>query len=284
MSEYEKFEKKISGKGNPLGLVFLEQLITKAKKCICKIYYQGFGTGFFCKIPIDQSSERFVHVFFTNNHVLDFNFLNTENYINIEYLLESKKINLSSGNRFKYTNELLDYTIIEIFPSDNIKDFFDIDEGIIKKNENTFYQGQDICIIQHPEGKEISFSQGEIINIIGFKIKHSASTKEGSSGSPIILVDKMTVVGMHSSSITNKNLNGGIFMKNIIEDLYEKNLIYKIKEYKLNYSTNQKGSFDLNDNTEINKDNLKMFFTGCPVSGCPNNRKLNGFMGVELLK
>ena len=85
----------------------------------------------------------------------------------------------------------MDFTIIEILPNDNINDFFDLDEGVINKHINPFYKGKDICIIQHPEGKEISFSQGEILDVSGFKIKHSASTKEGSSGSPIILTDKM---------------------------------------------------------------------------------------------
>ena len=68
----------------------------------------------------------------------------------------------------------------------------------------------------------MSYSQGEIIDFNGFKIKHTASTAEGSSGSPIILSDKLTVTGIHSSSIKNKNLNGAIFMKNIIKELYEK--------------------------------------------------------------
>lgn len=210
MFKYEKFEKKICGNGNPISVTSLERLIPKAKKCICKMFYEGFATGFFCKIPIDSSNEKFAYVLFTNNHVLDYDLLRKEKSIDIEYLSNSKNLNLSSGNRFKYTNELMDYTIIEIFPSDNIKDFFNIDEGIISKNKKTFYNGQDICIFQHPQGKELSYSQGEIIDINGFKIRHTASTKEGSSGSPIILLDKMTVIGIHSSSIINKNLNSGL--------------------------------------------------------------------------
>ena len=201
---------------------------------------------------------------------MDENFLRNEKEIDIEYLSNSKNINLFSGNRFKYTNKLMDYTIIEIFPSDNIKDFFDIDEGI----ENTFYKGQDICIFQHPQGKEISYSQGEIYDIKGFRVIHSASTKEGSSGSPIILSDKMTVIGIHSSSITNKNLNTGIFMKNIIEELYEKNLLKNIKDFKINYSTNQKGILVLNESIRDDNENEKIFMTGCPVKDCSNKGKL----------
>ena len=49
MCECKKFEKKISGNGNPISLECLEHLIPKGKKCVCKIYYEGFATGFFVK-------------------------------------------------------------------------------------------------------------------------------------------------------------------------------------------------------------------------------------------
>ena len=145
----------------------------------------------------------------------------------------------------------MDFTLIEILPKDNIKDFFDLDEGLIKKN--SFYNGKDICIIQHPEGKEISFSQGEVLDISGFIIKHSASTKEGSSGSPIILTDKMTVIGIHSFSVSNKNKNAGIYMKNIIEYLNQNLITNKIKSVNIKYSTDQKGSVISSGNLEIIK-------------------------------
>ena len=112
------------------------------------------------------------------------------------------------------------------------------------------------------------------MDISGFKIRHSASTKEGSSGSPIILSDKMTVIGIHSFSVSNKNMNGGIFMKNIIEYLDNNNLIQKIKVFNNKNSTDQKGYVIFNEKTEIIEGNKRSFFTGCPVSGCMNNRKL----------
>lgn len=274
MDEHKIFEKKISGSGNPISLESLELLFAKGKKCVCKIYYNGFATGFFCKIPIGNSHDNYGHVLFTNNHVLDSHFFNSKKYIDIEYLSESKIIDLTP-ERFKYCNELMDFTIIEIFPKDNIKDFFDLDEGLISKN--SFYKGKDICIIQHPEGKEISFSQGEILDISGFKIKHSASTKEGSSGSPIILTDKMTVIGIHSFSVSNKNMNAGIYMKNIIEYLNQNSITNKIKSLNIKYSTDQKGSVISSGDLEIIEDN-KIFCTGCPVRGCGNNKSLIKWM------
>jgi hypothetical protein len=88
MKEDENFEKKISGNGNPISLVLLEKLIPKGKNCICKIFYKGFATGFFCKIPIYYSSQKFAHVLFTNNHVLDDKFLRKEKEIDIIYQIQ----------------------------------------------------------------------------------------------------------------------------------------------------------------------------------------------------
>ena len=93
------------------------------------------------------------------------------------YLSESKIIDLTESKRFKYCNEFMDFTIIEIFPKDNIKDFFDLDDGLL--NKNSFYNGKDICIIQHPEGKEISFSQGEILDIDWFQNQTFSFNKRG---------------------------------------------------------------------------------------------------------
>ena len=177
MCEDEKFEKKISGSGNPISLECLEHLIPKGKKCVCKIYYKGFATGFFCKIPIGNSNDNYGYVLFTNNHVLDSHFFKSKKYIDIEYLSESKIIDWAEPKRFKYCNEFMDFTIIQIFPKDNIKDFFDLDDGLL--NKNSFYNGKDICIIQHPEGKEISFSQGEILDIDWFQNQTFIFNKRG---------------------------------------------------------------------------------------------------------
>ena len=172
-----KIWKKISGSGNPISLECLEHLIHKGKKCVFKIYNKGFAIGFFCKIPIGNSNDNYGYILFTNNHVLDSHFFKSKKYIDIEYLSESKIIDLTESKRFKYCNEFMDFTIIEIFPKDNIKDFFDLDDGLL--NKNSFYNGKDICIIQHPEGKEISFSQGEILDIDWFQNQTFIFNKRG---------------------------------------------------------------------------------------------------------
>ena len=64
---------------------------------------------------------------------------------------EIKEISLN--NRIKYTNQKYDITIIEIKPDDNINDYLELDENIMKEGNNISYVKNSIYIIQYPEGK-----------------------------------------------------------------------------------------------------------------------------------
>ena len=59
------------------------------------------------------------------------------------------------------------------------------------------YLEQDICIFQYPNGGELSFEKGEIISINDYEIEHAVSTDYGSSGSPILLLDNLKIIGIH---------------------------------------------------------------------------------------
>ena len=62
----------------------LSAYIPKAIKAICKINLSnGFGSGFFCKIPYTENNNILLPVLMTNNHVLSRDSLNSENYIKI---------------------------------------------------------------------------------------------------------------------------------------------------------------------------------------------------------
>ena len=79
-----------------------------------------------------------------------------------------------------------------------------------------------IFILQYPKGDEISFSQGQILNINENRIIHSASTESGSSGSPIILRNKQynyKICGIHFGGDLNKNQNYACPLSQIINDL-----------------------------------------------------------------
>ena len=136
----------------------------------------------------------------TNNHVLNDNFFKTNKEIKIEYNHSLKLIQIDK--RKIYTSKQLDYTCVEIYDSDYIKQFFHINPQTLI-NDIGIFKNEDIFILQYPLGKNISFAGGKIISIYGGnQFLHNCSTLEGSSGSPIILRSDSSVIGLHYGSFT----------------------------------------------------------------------------------
>ena len=170
---------------------------------MCKISYetldkkQGKASGFFCELD----NFPIKYALFTNNHVLNESSLKIGKKIYFEYLEKSsngykkskKQLKITEERRV-FTNKELDYTCIELFGSDGIFDYFQIEP------DNRFLVNNDIFILQFPNvNNDISFSYGKILSIEDNEIKHSSSTLEGSSGSPIIRRCKDNyVIGLHS--------------------------------------------------------------------------------------
>ena len=122
---------------------------------MAKIIYIGVkGSGFFFKQNIPSIKYYNKHFLMTNNHVLNEDFLNNNTHLEIVYKNNKKIIPLN--DRIKYTNEELDFTIIEILPTDDffseIKFFFNIFNDIMSNNSESKYLNQDICIFQYPYG------------------------------------------------------------------------------------------------------------------------------------
>ena len=192
----------------------------KRSNSVCKILSETkdnekmFGTGFFCKL--NEYNFLFKYALFTNNHILDESKIDIGKSIKFEYLYFNnfnskhttikKEIKITDERRV-YTNKELDYTCIEIYESDGIKDFFEIDPEIFKYNNNEVLKNNDIFILQYPKGGDLSFSLGTIISIKDKIIMHNASTENGSSGSPIIRRhDNSFVIGIHKGSKNRYNV------------------------------------------------------------------------------
>jgi hypothetical protein len=127
-------------------------------------------------------------------------------------------INLNPSERFIKYFEGLDVTLIEIIKADKIDDkYFLLPYGSnISKNE-------EIYIPQFAEGK-LSHSSGPITKINNYNLTHKATTKPGSSGSPIILKGTTKVIGIHKQGNSNKKENYGTLINPVIELLQsEKN-------------------------------------------------------------
>ena len=186
---------------------------------MCKIKYQiinnndlkdVFGSAFFLAMNI--RGIPFNKCLITNNHVLNEEFFQSNKIIQIEYLNENKIIQI--GQRKIYTSKTLDFTCVEIYDNDNIKKFFVINHQILNYNINIFIN-KDIFILQFPNGEDLSFSEGKILSIYDENyFTHNCSTLKGSSGSPIILREDSTIIGLHHSSF-NKMENNNIKSYNL---------------------------------------------------------------------
>jgi len=154
----------------------IDELLEK-DKAMCKISFEtldnkkGKGSGFFCKLE----NFPFKYALFTNNHILNkfnmeigkkikFEYLekSSSSFSSSSYNLKEKELKITENRRI-FTNKELDYTCIELFESDGIYDFFEIDPEIFK-NDNKSLINNDIFILQYPNGDDISFSGKNIIN------------------------------------------------------------------------------------------------------------------------
>ena len=241
--------------------IILEQM----KNNLCKIIMEdgSKGTGFFCKINNNK-----LPVLITNNHVI--NDLNKNVTINYD----NKYIDIILKERIKYTNEEYDITIIEINEKDEIKNFLEIDEEIMKEGANKSYINESIYTLQYPKEKLVSY--GIIKNIMedkNYNFLHLCSTKNGSSGSPIINLKNKKVIGIHKETTnSNHNYNIGLFLNYPIKEYineYNKKIIKELNEI---FQFNKKYQLKLED-FNILELNLKNKYLG--NKGIENLKKIN---------
>ena len=195
----------------------ISQIIASSiNKCICKINIQNKTgikkcTGFFCHIP-----EKSIRLLITNSHNIDEHYLNKENkliYNEMENEL-IKEINLKK-DRYKLIDKQFDFTIIEILQEDNINNFLVINDEFYKKNDQIF-------AYHNVKREKLKLSLGKIIEKGKNYLKYEIGLKEGSSGSPIILMKNLKVVGLHKAFLndnSNNKLNLGIPIEFIIDKI-----------------------------------------------------------------
>ena len=136
----------------------------------------------------------------SNQHVIRKEMIESKKIIDIKYNFEKKwiKIKLDEKQRYIKYNEEMDITILEIKPQDEIKkNYF-----LIPNINNIDYKDKEIYIIQFPEGKKLSYSEGKIDDIKEYEIIYDAITISGSSGSPILLKNSTEVIGIHKKGRT----------------------------------------------------------------------------------
>ena len=249
-------EKLIEEQPIPVSLEGTKKIIFQMENCICQIYSKNGerGTGFFCKIPFNNN---LLPVLITNNHVLNEKDIENNNIIELSINNDKKEIKIDNLRK-KYTNsdKETDITIIEIRQNkDEIKNYLELDEKDIyenEKNKELEYRKKSIYILHYPEG-ELKVSYGLINNITKNKtINHYCNTKGGSSGSPILSLKTLKVIGIHYASSNNFNFNYGMLIKNAI-DLFNKHH-NKNKIKKQNKKNSNEGNNNL-DNVQFDQKN-----------------------------
>ena len=211
--------------------------LNKVIKSVYKVKYNNrVGTGFLIKLNKDQKE---LNCLMTNEHVITKEMIESNEIIEIENKSDEKliKINLDKNERFIIYNEEMDISIIEIKIDDNIND-----KCFLLPNLDNYmeYIDKDIYIVQYPLGKNISYSEGKIKNIQNEELIYDASTKLGSSGSPILLKNTIKVIGIHKQGNIRKTENYGTLIYSIIRLLKYKKKIYDNGDYYIGEMLNDK--------------------------------------------
>ena len=213
-----------SGNAGTLEKLDAKEIQSQLKNKICKIIKKyETGTGFFIKIP-HPDQFHLLPVLITNNHILDDKDLSINNDINLTINDDKEKRCLKiDKSRKTYTDKKLDVTIIELKPEeDKIKDFLDLDQDFNSEQYKEIYKKEEeLYILQYPNGKNSSFSLGNLKEIKDKDIEHKCDTDFGSSGSPILLKRNYKVIGVHKLR-SGFNFNKGTLIKFAIEEFNKK--------------------------------------------------------------
>jgi len=215
-------------KVDSLSIQQINKITTYMKKSICRIDCNKWkGTGFLCQINISNSTS--IKALITCNHVLNRNLINKGDKIDISFNNEKLKFRITiNDSTYVYTNKEYDITIIEVFGFEYIKYFlcfwcknYFLFLKINAENPEDINKDKDIVIFHYEGGKEVKYSNGKLKNIDFQYFYHCCSTKEGSSGSPILMLEDYTVIGIHNGDYQKKT-NVGIYIKKPIDAFIEK--------------------------------------------------------------
>lgn len=197
-----------------------------ASKSICKITYKNKqGTGFLIQLYKDNKP---FYCLITNEHVVNKEMVESKEIININnYNIPMSWMQLKLSERYIKYDTILDIIIIEIkIDADKIKE----ELFLIPNLEEINLINKEIYIIQYPAGQNLSYSTGNIIDVVNDELVYNASTKEGSSGSAILLKNTTKVIGVHKQgNKLGKKENYGVLISSCIKLLQSKNDEVEIK-------------------------------------------------------
>ena len=214
---------------NPKFIKGTEKILEQMKKNLFKILDNhnevSIGSGFFCKIPF-INQPNCLSALITSNHIINEEYLRRENEIKIK-INEDKNIKiLNIKNRFKYTNQIYDITIIEIKENeDNISDFLELDEHLF--NDSCLFFEKSIYILHFIdclEMEKVTVSYGILKSALmdrAYNFINYFCSENYSLGSPLLNLSNYKVLGIHKQKCNN-NFHIGLFLHNIIKEFINK--------------------------------------------------------------
>ena len=252
-------EGKIEGAIDALNLAKTDKIIQQMKTCICKVYGQKIGTGFFCKINYQNKT---IPVLMTNYHILSDEYLEKNKFakisINDEQIFEVINVEEKSI-LFSSKDDKYDIMIIKINEENAKFNYLELDNNLFNANSEYLYENKSIYILHYPNGENISVSYGYGIKKLDkYYITHLCSTEFCSSGSPILNLSSNKVIGIHKGKINNKDkkakYNIGILLKYPLNEIKVK----ETNEIKIKINTKDKDvnkKIILFDNSKIELEN-----------------------------
>ena len=156
------------------------------------------GTGFIAKY-------RDCTGLLTNNHVISEEHLYGHNRIKIVFenlldrqgLVDQEEFDIDPRKCISFTCAVMDVTFI-MFDMGHSDEVLRSRRAILISLEELLQPPSMVSVIQRPENSEnTKVSHGEYSEKYGFDFKHRASTRYGSSGSPVLLYQQSEVMGIH---------------------------------------------------------------------------------------
>ena len=217
---------------------------------INQIEQYASGIGILCTIPTKN-----IKALITYNRLLNLDFLNNGEKMTLYINKKQYDINIKI-NRFKYTNEDLNITIIEILESDDIKNFLEMDRFISSKD----YSNVDILSISLKNDQELDILDGKITK--KYNTPNYRSNIERHKEGIILLKNNLKLIGIIQENEVEINI---IQMNNIINKINFIKCLYEIKKEDIGKDIqilNNKGKFNYEIKNEEIEREIKVIING----------------------
>ena len=220
------------------------------------------GTGFFMKAYVKGNK---MDLFLTCNHVMTIKDIVENDAFSISYgkfNKEKKKIYLNNKRFMRTFESPIDITVIEIIKNDNIPEDKFLFPDLNYKYGYLSYKNKKFYLAGYPNSSERAISSGTIKKISDYEFTHSLDARNGSSGSPICLIENNRIIGIHKGGDKKKPINYGTFIGYILDEFEKEDLgefaqqnLYELKKQYIKTifkeTTDEKIIYFIENNDEI---------------------------------